>query len=365
MKHKILILTMILAIAIIPSAQAALPVEDGLIAYWTFDATEHSSTQADTIIGDDYCVLGNGTAETKPTQTTGRINEGYYFDRFVFWDGNSAGDTQQFMYCGNDTGGFDLTNYTVEAWVKINCTTLGDGSYTAFSLWDNTFGTGGYDSDDGFQFGIRRAPATYSEVWWYYYNDSVDNWIDFGSYSNQTIMCDQWVHIAMTFDNSTQNISIWENGNVVGSESSFANDGLGAGSPLAIGSAYGNDGSGYMTTTDEFNGVIDEVKVYNRPLSAAEIQQNYLADDNDLFPAAAPSTTPSAPSGSSLFCGDGICKFPENYERCPQDCPKPLGVEEEIEEQPAEEPEAPTDILTQISEGITNFFSWLVSLVGG
>jgi hypothetical protein len=69
-----------------------------------------------------------------------------------------------------------------------------------------------------------------------------------------------WTHIAVTYDGAT--LRLYRNGAQIGSRAQTGNIAVGN-QPLRIG---GNNVSGEF-----FNGLIDEVRVYNRALSAAEI----------------------------------------------------------------------------------------------
>jgi hypothetical protein len=78
---------------------------------------------------------------------------------------------------------------------------------------------------------------------------------------------DQWYHVAMTYDSSF-NVKVYVNGVLAGQGQ--ASDPGGFPEMFAIG-AYGSpSGAGQF-----FNGLVDEVSVYSRPLSAAEIDATY------------------------------------------------------------------------------------------
>lgn len=78
-----------------------------------------------------------------------------------------------------------------------------------------------------------------------------------------------WEHVAATFDNSTRAIKIYLNGNLVHSLTAQLTLSVGT-DPLRIGATE--------VDTQFFDGQIDEVRIYNRVLSAAEVQNLY----NDL-----------------------------------------------------------------------------------
>ena len=75
----------------------------------------------------------------------------------------------------------------------------------------------------------------------------------------------EWTHLATTFDGSV--VRLYVNGVLVGSAPAVGALAASAGA-LRIG--------GNAVWAEWFAGVIDEVRVYERPLSAAEIQHDML-----------------------------------------------------------------------------------------
>ena len=80
----------------------------------------------------------------------------------------------------------------------------------------------------------------------------------------------QWIYVAMTRD--TSSVSLYINGTLVATQSTSAVNGqaanYGTGTTAAIIGARSNLKYGYF-----FAGIIDEVRIYNRALSAVEISQ--------------------------------------------------------------------------------------------
>jgi hypothetical protein len=80
--------------------------------------------------------------------------------------------------------------------------------------------------------------------------------------------CNTWHHVAVTYNNTSGVSELYVNGALSGTVT-FSSGGLGASTyPMGI----GRDGR----WNDRFHGAIDEVRVYNRVLSAGEIQSVYL-----------------------------------------------------------------------------------------
>ncbi len=85
-----------------------------------------------------------------------------------------------------------------------------------------------------------------------------------------TTFIGRWVHVAVTFDGTTA--TIYLNGRQVAS-GPFTFGG-GSSTSMGIGNTHGS--VGWDTSPEAFNGDLDEIRIYNRALSAAQVA--YLAD---------------------------------------------------------------------------------------
>ena len=84
-----------------------------------------------------------------------------------------------------------------------------------------------------------------------------------GVESNIGLADNQWYHVAATFDKPTQLMRLYVNGQLVGATSHANFPTIASSLPVTIGtSSYG----------DMFDGVIDNLRIYNRALSAEEVQ---------------------------------------------------------------------------------------------
>jgi PKD repeat protein len=101
--------------------------------------------------------------------------------------------------------------------------------------------------------------------------------------TNASVVLGQWDFYAVTYSKSTQTVSIYKNGNLVQSQSNS-------------GTQFENTGSGNIyigyspVGTDEYSdGDIDELRLYNRALTAQEINALYLQEyscSGELVPVA-------------------------------------------------------------------------------
>jgi len=125
-----------------------------------------------------------------------------------------------------------------------------------------------------------RTPATAS--WELYMSDGTGH-VSFnalGAYQVATIstaLPGTWYHIAVTYDSTEQKIKIFWNGAPESTYSSVPGAGNTAANPVEIS----------HTSTNRFSGSIDDFKIYNRALSAREIQFEYKAGAEIYFASTA------------------------------------------------------------------------------
>ena len=172
----------------------------------------------------------------------------------------------------NDANSLDLTSgLTIEAWVYP----------TALSGWrtvilketsaDLVYGLYAYDN--------APRPAGYVYVGGNY----------FDAPGTTSIPLNAWTHLAATHDGAT--LRLFVNGNQVGSRTATGNITVSTG-PLRIG--------GNLVWGEYFSGNIDEVRIYNRALSPAEIQTDMNTPvSGDTTPPTVPGTLTATPVSST------------------------------------------------------------------
>jgi len=207
----------------------------GLVGYWAFE--EGSGNIAYDVSG----YANNGTFGTymvtsTDAWTTGKIGQALQFD-----------GTDDYVDCGTGSS-LDITDaITLEAWVKAEAfvsdagiigKNYGDSVYPYF-LWVMSDGKVRLNS-----YGV----------------DAEHRWLIL---SSQPITTGSWYHIVGTFN--TANANLYINGE--------AETPVGVGYPLPTNTK--DVWIGKYVYLDSFNGVIDEVRIYNRALSAAEIRYHY------------------------------------------------------------------------------------------
>ena len=202
-----------------------------------------TSTTSDAVL--DYSgnsnngTLGGGTATYMPTWTSGGIKGGAY----------SFDGTYDYIQL-NDTSSLKPNYVTVEAWVKRTGSMPSGGGM----IFDHLSGTPYY----GYDFYVDSNNKVESDL---KANTLIGN-----NPGSTALQLSTWYHVAMTYDGA--NVKLYVNGS---QESSTTDTGVidyTASTSPTIGKR-----AGYAQ--NYFPGYIDEVRVYNRALSAAQIAQDY------------------------------------------------------------------------------------------
>ncbi len=205
----------------------------GLVGHWKFD--EGSGTQAADASGN-----GNNGTVTGASWTAGQIGGALSFDGADDYVTASA---------------ITATQLTISSWIKINST----------ATWQCIVETGDV-SNVGWHVYVNSGNRLYSSLG----GDAV--------YSPAgTISGNAWYHVAVTWDGAT--VKHYTNG--VQTASAALSSLKNVGSKTIIGTRLA--GGPILT----FNGLIDEVRIYNRALTTAEIVQLAQLDN----------TPPTSPSG--------------------------------------------------------------------
>jgi hypothetical protein len=212
-------------LALLPVAgqgQSCAPVPADMVAWWT-----GNNNTMDVVSGASGAVVGN------TGYASGRVGNAFVFDG----DGDALG-------LGNPTS-LRLQNLTIEAWVKRASLTSGEGVLFAY-------GTGGYG------FAMRDDGTLYLTK------------IDYSGVDSSLRLSDtNWHHVAVTRSGSSVVFYLDGEGSAAPAYSSSFSFGTSA----AIGARGDN-------SSRSFSGLIDEVSLYGRALTAAEVQAIHNAGAN-------------------------------------------------------------------------------------
>jgi hypothetical protein len=215
----------------------------GLVGYWPFCGNANDGS------GNGNNGTVNGATLT--TDRFGNASSAYNFDGVSSYIDVAHSST------------LNLSNaYSVEFWVN-NFNNTG-GWYSTVSK-DNWFANQGF---------INYIAATvFSSV-----NCAASN------HATTSLPINSWIHIAVTFENNT--LKVYKNGLLVATENqTFTN----ATTSLRFGARHQNDGTGI---TNYFNGLLDDIAIWNRALTASEIQALYTTGQT-TYSWSNGATTPS------------------------------------------------------------------------
>ncbi len=229
---------------------------------------------------DNNGTLGAGTAAYVPNWTAAGVSGGAY---------NFSYGTVRYINV-DDAASIDFVPQpmpiTIEAWVMLhNATQSGgvlgkinnDGSYAGggFSLsYDNS----AIYSNSAFRFLFLKTDGQGGTGSGNYGTNT--NWDRVATVQNNTWSAGVWYHIVATWDGTTgtNNLKIYINGtfdaNHTGTQSTLQTNDFGLKIGRTLAASYG--------VNSQFNGTIDEVRIYNRTLTAAEIYQRYTEGLNKL-----------------------------------------------------------------------------------
>jgi len=243
-------------------------ITTGLVGYWKFD--EGSGTTAADSSGNNNTGTVNGGA----AWTTGKLNQALSFDRANdYVNAGSASSLDNIETTGS--------GLTVSAWIYARSYGYGNNGMIVSK--------GSANMNGHWRFMFAGAANYLIFVKDYSGANDLYLYVDFpASYFNI------WKHVVVTWDGSTSasNIHIFINGVQAATKSS--SDGVGgkvsdASNFLAIGAADDYGSGNYF-----FDGLIDEVRIYNRALSASDVSELYnYTGGGTPTPTSSPTPTPS------------------------------------------------------------------------
>lgn len=210
----------------------------GLVSYWKFN-----SDAADEYSSNDL-TNNNSTA-----YATGIINNGTDLER---------SSTNYFNIADGSQSGLDISgDFSMQFWVKVESAL---GTEDAYVLQDKREGdTNGYSLRYANDAGTNRLYARWK-------NETNTS----EGYINQTLVPGNWYHIIFTCNVDGPNGTIYVNGNgtaltmVTTAATSISN----SSAAFSIGDTPAGSGNG-------FDGIIDEVGIWNRVLTAEEVSTLY------------------------------------------------------------------------------------------
>lgn len=216
-------------------------LDDGLVGHWTFDGADMTSTTA-------LDKSGNGNTGTLTNMATssrvaGALGQGLLFD----------GVDDRIAVSDNST--LDLTSVTLSAWVYKTARAGCGGRDSIISKGDQGAGLHNYEL-------LIADDCSIESLSFRYYNGG---WA--GTGDSTSLSLNRWYHLVASYNDSADRIDFYIDG-VLRSSATTTLSLLTNNQSLSIGARD--------SINNRFHGKIDDVRIYNRALSADEIHQLYV-----------------------------------------------------------------------------------------
>ncbi len=224
-------------------------VGDGLVGYWRFDGPDISAAAivADMSGGGNICAIASN-----PNRVPGIVGQALEFYRDL--------TTRQYCTVGSYTA-IEADVFTVAFWVRGKGTSQPEGFARVISK------TGSATNNPGWEIMVNGS------------NDTVRVRADTSagtaqdSYGTVTLFDDQWHFVALTVNNGTW--ELYKDGVSQGTATYTAGTGLAnSGQALRFGVRTNN------VNNAAFRGTVDEVRMYNRVITAAEVSLLYNSSNH-------------------------------------------------------------------------------------
>lgn len=205
-----------------------MPFDNNISTLGTGDIKDYSTT-------GNNGTLGAGTAANAPIwNASGKIGGSYTFD-----------GVNDYIQMQSQNYGY-ISEWSAEMWINGKVPPVGYSRLWTFSTWL-----------PGFIFALTSANAVRVYSW-----DNEEQSVT----TTATVSNNEWHHIAFTWVGSSGVVSIYIDGSLSKSSTTTTNSFTLGTNTFLIGGP-----------SNYYNGTIDEVRIYNRSLSADQVYQNYLA----------------------------------------------------------------------------------------
>jgi hypothetical protein len=257
-----------------------LPPPTGLVSCWPGEGN------AEDIIG-----ANNGIATSGLTYTNGKVRQAFNLNTT---DDNFYVPASPSLNVGLGSG------FTVEAWIKPSNV----NGIHPICEWNN-------DQDNplpttrhvGVVFCVGTDPSSVGMLGAALITTNGNGYI-FTSPAN-TLVANQWQHVALEYDRTTGNGTLYVNGAIV-AQQNFGSMVLQTSYNLWVGHRPG-DSPGDWTYNTILGGPLDELSLYNRALSPAEIAAIYQAGSGGkCLPSPIPPAIITQPTNQFVTVGDNV-----------------------------------------------------------
>jgi hypothetical protein len=264
------------------------PPSSGLVGHWKLDESGNTSTAVDSA-GSNNGTLTNFAADPSTSWQNAMLGNGLEFD-----------GSDDVVLISDNAAFSGLSAITISAWVyphQWKDRTCSTGCVESILVKSNhadqkEFRMRHSDGDAGTSFPNNHIQLSFS----------VD-----GSASVETMVpesdvpVNEWTLIIGTWDTASSELKMYINGVLKDTQTLVGASLFDSNSNLAI----GNSGDQAGGLKDDFDGLVDDVRIYNRALSAQEIQQLYYYGlSGGLGDVSGNCSTPSRPEGTLIYNTD-------------------------------------------------------------
>jgi hypothetical protein len=236
-----------------------------LVGWWPFNGNAN----------DESGNGNNGTVNgaTLSTDRFGQPSKAYSFDGI-----------DDYINAGNN---ITIPNYTFSAWVNINQLPTNFPLASIVSKISNSFKNTELQYWQANYYQIQHGTGT--------------SWVSL--VGNQPVILNQWVFLSSTYDGAIINLYINGSLNVSIAEANFSDQ-------MGFDTYFGArpNTQGVSSTAFFVNGQIDDIGIWNRALSACEIQDLYNAELNSLAVSGGPDQNLCEGQSTTLF-GTGASTY--------------------------------------------------------
>jgi hypothetical protein len=226
---------------------------NGLVGYRSFDGQDINVTEALDRSGEG----NDGTLTNGPVRTAGKLGQGMNFH-------GPQGSTHPYVDIGN-VAALQLTgSMSISAWVRRSSDTIDDEHIISKA-----------DNGNGWQF-KTSLDCTSRRLAMYITADGGGTHAE--RCGSTVLTTDRWYHVVGVFNASQQTLDLYldgvrDTGAMEATSGSIPSSMTDSGSKAVIGCAARDPVCNYSSAG--FPGVLDDVRVYNRALSAAEVKRLY------------------------------------------------------------------------------------------
>lgn len=229
-------------------------LSNGVISYWKFD--ESSGNAADSVASNT--LTNNNTA----TFTTGKISNSTSLVR---------ASNQKFTITNASQSGLSITgSMSAQAWVKIGTAPTAGQNYTILGKADATFA-------NAYAFVYTNSAGTFV------LRSLLGNGVLVETSKTQTLTAGTWYHLVFVYTASTGIVETFVNGSSLGTNTGYSTA-IGTNTDSFI---IGNDVNG----SANYDGMIDEVGIWNRILSSTEVTNLYNSGSGLGYPFSSSSNS--------------------------------------------------------------------------